>query len=184
MGDKGIYPLPAFEETLLEASDQFDERLDLDVATLLAKPLRRIAVAESVTGGLLSDRLTRVPGSSTYFVGGIVCYSPMVKLQYCGVTAAVLSQFGAVSPQVASQMAAGVQKNLKTDIGLSVTGYAGPDRHNAQNTGTVFIGVRISDQQRVHPFKFQGTRSEIKSQAAQAAMVQLKQWLEMLARQH
>ncbi len=176
--------MPAFEETLLQASDQFDERLDLDVASLLSKPLRRIAVAESVTGGLLSERLTRVPGSSQYFVGGIVCYSPMMKLQYCGVTAAILSQFGAVSPQVASQMAAGVQKNLKTEIGISVTGYAGPDRNQPKNTGTVFIGVRISDQQRVHPFTFSGTRSQIKSQAAQAAMVQLKQWLEMLARKH
>lgn len=169
--------MPAFEKALYEASENFDQRLDLEVANLLGKSNLKIAVAESLSGGLLSERLTRVPGSSKYFLGGIVCYSTLIKLQFCGVSPATLSQFGAVSSQVALEMATGIQNSFKADIGLSLTGYAGPDRQHPQNTGLVFLGVRFQKKQRVHPFRFEGDRSEIKAKAAQAAVVQLKQWL-------
>ena len=170
--------MPAFENTLQSLSSNFDQRLDIEIANLLSSPLRKIAVAESISGGLLSDRLTRVPGSSRYFVGGLVCYSPTLKMTYCGVSAATLSQFGAVSSQVALEMAIGIQNAFKADIGLSLTGYAGPDRHHPENTGLVFLGIRFLKKQRVHPFRFEGDRAQIKAQAAQAALVQLKQWLQ------
>jgi PncC family amidohydrolase len=166
-----------FDHALDTASQEFEERLDLDIAQLVSNPIRRVAVAESITAGLLCERLTRVPGSSRYFVGGIVCYTDMIKLQYCGVQAAVLSQYGPVSAPVAAQMAQGIQKNFKADIGISVTGYAGPDRHNPEKTGGVFIGIQNGTKQRVFSFKFEGTRNEIKAQTVQAALVQLKQWV-------
>jgi nicotinamide-nucleotide amidase len=170
--------MSSFSQELEWANAEFDDRLDLDISRLLTHPLRRVAVAESITGGGLSERLTRVPGSSGYFVGGIVCYTPAIKLQFCGVSAAILGQFGAVSAQVTSQMAGGIQKLFKADIGLAVTGFAGPDRHQPENTGLVFIGIQVGEQRRVHSFRFQGDRAHIKEKAAQAVLVHLRQTLE------
>ncbi len=165
-------PPASFYEELSQASHDFDQRLDLDISTLLQN--RTIACAESVTAGHLSDRLTRVPGSSAYFLGSVICYSPLLKLNLCGVSAATLSQCGPVSEPVTREMAKGVQKLTKATIALSVTGFAGPDRHNNDNTGLVFIGVVTESFDHVFQFRFEGNRAEIKQQAAQAALVQLR----------
>jgi nicotinamide-nucleotide amidase len=165
-------PPGSFYEELHQASEDFDNRLDLDIANLLQN--RTIACAESMTAGSLSERLTRIPGSASYFLGAVVCYSIALKLSVCGVMASTLSQFGPVSEPVAKEMAMGIQKLAKSQIGLSITGYAGPDRHHPENTGLVFIGLMMENTPHVFQFRFEGSRPEIKAQAVQSALVQLR----------
>jgi nicotinamide-nucleotide amidase len=105
-----------------------------------------LAVAESCTGGGLGAMLTAVPGSSSYFWGGIISYDNQVKESLLGVNPQDLAEFGAVSPQVAKQMAAGVRASLNTDWGLSITGIAGPGGGtDAKPVGLVYIGLAGPD---------------------------------------
>ena len=106
--------------------DEGADSLEIVVGKMLQKSNNTIACAESCTGGLLMGRLTAVPGSSAYVQGGIVSYSNQVKIEQLGVEAKVLDTVGAVSYQVAVQMAQGVRKRLHVDIGTGITGIAGP----------------------------------------------------------
>src|SRR2546429_4024534 len=96
------------------------------VGERLRRSGRSLAVAESCTGGLMGAALTDVPGSSTYFLGGVISYADRVKVEQLGVPEATLRQHGAVSEQVAAAMASGVQRLLRADVGVSITGGAGP----------------------------------------------------------
>jgi nicotinamide-nucleotide amidase len=101
-----------------------------------------LAVAESCTGGWLGQMITEVPGSSTYFLGGIISYSNVVKVNLLNVSENDLADYGAVSAQVAEQMAIGVKQKLDSDWGLSITGIAGPDGGKAQKpVGLVYLGL-------------------------------------------
>ena len=116
------------------------ETLEGLVAGLLIGKRATLALAESCTGGLISDRLTNVPGSSAFFERGLVTYSNRSKEELLGVPAEVIRQHGAVSEKTAILMAEGVRKLGKTDLGLSVTGIAGPDGGTEEKpVGTVFI---------------------------------------------
>ena len=131
----------------------------------------RIAVAESCTGGLLGARLTTVPGSSDVFVGGVIAYSNSVKVEDLGVSERSLSEHGAVSGEVAREMAVGAQKKFGVDIALSITGVAGPGGGTPDKpVGLVWVCAAVGD--RVEPRKIQswGDRQEIRHRAAQAAM--------------
>ena len=123
-----------------------DDSLEAAVGRLLKEQGLTIAVAESCTGGLVAHRLTNVPGSSAYFVGGVVAYSNGVKMHQLGVEEAALAEHGAVSEVVAQQMAQGVRSHLNADIGLATTGVAGPSGGTPDKpVGTVWLGYADAD---------------------------------------
>jgi nicotinamide-nucleotide amidase len=102
---------------------------------------KSLAVAESCTGGLLGAAITDVPGSSAYFLGGVISYADQVKRDQLGVSDATLRGYGAVSKQTAAAMASGVRQLLHADVGVSITGVAGPDAEGSKPVGLTFIGV-------------------------------------------
>lgn len=149
---------------------------------LLGKSLRErslwLAVAESCTGGLLGHLITNVPGSSLYFKGGVISYAYEVKRDLLGVSSETLESKGAVSQETVLEMAHGVRDALKADIGLSVSGIAGPGGGSEEKpVGTTWIGLSAHDFDTAQRHLFKGEREEIKLQAAQAAMQLLLDWL-------
>lgn len=108
-----------------------------------------VACAESLTGGLLSATLTEIPGSSRVLRGGIVCYATDLKASLVGVDAELLHRVGAVDAAVAEELAAGVRRRCGADIGLGLTGVAGPDWQDGHPPGTVFIALSTPDHVRV-----------------------------------
>lgn len=149
------------------------------VGRLLTKQSLTVAVAESCTGGLIGHRLTQVPGSSAYFDRGIVCYSNGAKTELLGVPTSLLEKHGAVSAPVAAAMANGIRERSGTDIGLSVTGIAGPDGGTATKpVGLVFIGFDPGEGETMtKEFRFHGDRHVIKQRSSQAALDVLRRWL-------
>jgi PncC family amidohydrolase len=130
-----------------------------------------LATAESCTGGLVAHLITEVPGSSAYLRGGIVAYSDEVKRAELGVPANVLAAHGAVSAQVAVAMAEGVRARLGTDLGVGVTGVAGPDGGSeAKPVGLVYVAVAGRGPAEVRRFHWPGDRSENKRLSAGAAL--------------
>ena len=133
-----------------------------------------VATAESCTGGLVAHLLTEVPGSSAYLRGGIVAYADEVKRAELGVPADVLAAHGAVSAQVALAMAEGVRSRLGTDLGVGVTGVAGPDGGSeAKPVGLVYVAVAGLGPAVVRRFLWPGDRSENKRSSAEAALEML-----------
>ncbi|MFF7852462.1 CinA family protein [Streptomyces sp. NPDC007910] len=111
------------------------------VLALLAERGQTLAVAESLTGGLVAAELTGVPGASASFRGSVTAYATALKHELLGVDEALLAERGAVDPEVASQMAAGVRARLGADWGIATTGVAGPDPQDGQPVGTVYVAV-------------------------------------------
>ncbi|NJK37643.1 MAG: competence/damage-inducible protein A [Oscillatoriales cyanobacterium RM2_1_1] len=134
------------EITGLDCYGQDEDSLASVVGQLLRQRGETLSVAESCTGGGLGQFLTTIPGSSEYFQGGIIAYANSVKLKLLRVNSEDLNQWGAVSPQVAEQMAIGVQLSLQTTWGLSITGVAGPQGGTDHKpVGTVYIGLAGPD---------------------------------------
>jgi PncC family amidohydrolase len=143
---------------------------DRQIADLLKKSKQSVATAESLTGGLIAARLTSAPGSSEYFIGGIVCYHPRVKVVNVGVPAALISRHGAASKEVAISMAEGIRKRFNAAIGIAATGAAGPGPLPPAPTGRVYIALASEKETEWKELNLQGTRSEIREKAAQAAL--------------
>jgi len=150
---------------------------DQQIADLLKKSKQTVAVAESLTGGLIAGRLTNVAGSSDYFIGGIVCYHPRVKVVNVGVAAALISKHGVASKEVAIALAEEIRKRFKADIGISSTGVAGPGPLPPAPVGRVYLALASDRGTEWKELNLQGTRSEIREKAAQAALGLL--WLHM-----
>ena len=130
-----------------------------------------LAVAESCTGGMLGHLITNMPGSSAYFKGGVIAYANEVKVEVLGVSPATLDSFGAVSKETVLEMANGIRRSFYVDIGLSVSGIAGPEGGTKEKpVGTVWIGVSTPMLDEAELFLFSGDRKSIKEQAAQSAM--------------
>ncbi len=130
-----------------------------------------IAVAESCTGGLLGARLTEIPGSSRVVLGGVIAYSNAVKEQELGVSADDIAQFGAVSEQVATQLARGVRGMTGATIGVGITGIAGPDGGTPEKpVGTVWIAIDVRGEVTSRVAIYIGDRAEIRHRATQVAM--------------
>ena len=135
-----------------------------------------IAVAESCTGGLVLSRLTDVPGSSQWVRGGVIAYANDVKTAQLDVPADLIEAHGAVSEPVAAAMADGVRRRLAANVGVGVTGVAGPSGGTAAKpVGMVCIAVSDDHASRVRTFNFPGDRQSIRSQAAQAALDMVRQ---------
>ncbi|MEP6851149.1 MAG: CinA family protein [bacterium] len=148
----------------------------MDVAALqqqLIDAAATVAVAESLTGGLLSAALTDLAGASAVLRGGLVVYATELKAQLAGVPADLLAERGAVDPDVASALAVGVRERLGTTYGLGVTGVAGPDPQDGQPVGTVFAGCAGPRRVLVSAHHFDGDRGAIRSAAVQAALALL-----------
>jgi competence/damage-inducible protein CinA-like protein len=131
----------------------------------------KLAIAESCTGGLVSERMTNVPGSSRVFAGGIVAYTEAAKRANLGVDARTLERHGAVSEEVAKEMAAGARRACAADLAVSVTGVAGPDGGTEENpVGTVYVGFAAEDALVARRYKLWGTRDWIRLLASQIAL--------------
>jgi len=145
--------------------------LEAVVGDLLRTRRLTIAVAESCTGGLLASRLTDVPGSSDYLDRGVVCYSNRSKTDLLGVPEALIQELGAVNEPVARAMAEGVRERAGVNVGIGVTGIAGPGGGTPEKpVGTVAIAVVTDTDARVRTVRLFGDRELVKFQAAQAAM--------------
>jgi PncC family amidohydrolase len=141
----------------------------------------RMSVAESCTGGLIASRITDIAGSSEYFEAGVVTYGNESKVRFLGVPERLLNAYGAVSREVAESMAEGVRRAAGSDVGLSVTGIAGPGGgSDVKPVGTVFIGLSWHNGSMVKGFHFQGDRQEIRQQASEAALRLAMDYLEGL----
>ncbi len=148
------------------------------VGKLLKEKNLTVACAESCTGGLLTSRLTDIPGSSDYVKGAVVSYSNEIKLSIVGVKEETLKNFGAVSEQTALEMSCGVRKVLKTSVGVGITGIAGPGGgSNEKPVGLVYISVSGSGGDKVQKFNFSGSRTEIKFQSSESALKMLENYL-------
>ncbi len=143
---------------------------------LLAKIIEReekVAIAESCTGGLLTAALTDVPGSSEAFDMGMISYSNDIKARYLGVSQDILDKEGAVSAPVASQMVIGIRLLADAELGISITGIAGPGGGSAEKpVGLVYIGSAYGERVIVGKYLFQGNRQEIRQQSVEAALQQ------------
>ncbi len=141
------------------------------VGETLLELKHRLAIAESCTGGLVAKRITDVPGSSRYFERGFVTYSNAAKIELLGVEPGAIDAHGAVSAQVAGQMAAGARRRAGVEVGIGVTGIAGPEGGSKEKpVGTVFIAVSSPRGDGGRQYAFVGTRNTIRERAAQAAL--------------
>jgi len=148
------------------------------VGGLLVERGLRIGVAESCTGGLISSRLTDVPGSSRYVDASIVTYSNQSKSDLLDVASSLIDAHGAVSEPVAAAMADGIRARAPADIGVGVTGIAGPSGGTPEKpVGTVAIAVTTPAARRVRTFRFHGERAQVKFQAAQSALDMVRRLL-------
>jgi nicotinamide-nucleotide amidase len=148
-----------------------DQTMEGVVGEMLLQKKLTLSVAESCTGGLIGNLLTNVPGSSGYFLGGVIAYGNQAKMDLLGVSKQTLDTHGAVSDPVAREMAEGVRRELKADMGLSVTGVAGPDGGTAEKpVGTVHIGLASRDETLSGKYRFWGKREENKLNSAVMAL--------------
>ena len=139
------------------------------VAALLKQRELSIAVMESCTGGLLASTITDVPGASGYFRGGLVSYTAEAKIQY-GVDPAVIDEFGVVSNETAAAMAGAVRRQFDSDIGVGITGVAGPEPHGGQPVGAICLAVETSVESYATGYTFAQTRAAIKARAVTSAL--------------
>ena len=136
-----------------------------------------VAVAESCTGGLVADAITDIPGSSGYFLGGIVSYADTAKASLLGVPAEVLAAHGAVSAQVGRAMAEGVRERFAADLAAAVTGVAGPDGGSAaEPVGLTYVAVAAAHGADVRRFVWSGDRSANKVASAAVVLEILVEW--------
>jgi len=166
------------EDFLTKVISVIGKTTEAEVAELLRKTRKTIAVAESLTGGLLSSRLTSQAGSSDFFIGGIVCYHNRIKVMELGVPASFIAQNSPVSKEVAIAMAEGIRKRYRADIGLSATGVAGPTTTTPPKPiGLTYIGLSSDAGPIWKELNLTGNRSEIREKAASAALGLL--WLHL-----
>ncbi|MAS36455.1 MAG: competence protein ComA [Anaerolineaceae bacterium] len=149
-----------------------EQTLEAQVGAALRDKGWTIGTAESCTGGLVLHRLTNIPGSSTYVLGGIVAYSNAIKQALLRVKQGTLLAYGAVSEQTAQEMAVGARQILKADIAVSITGIAGPGGGTTEKpVGLTYIGLAGPDDEvMVQRHIWDGDREAVKSASADAAL--------------
>jgi nicotinamide-nucleotide amidase len=154
------------------------ENMEMVVGSLLRNARMTVAMAESCTGGLISHKITTIPGSSDYFLGGVTAYSNSMKTRYLNVDQVLIQAHGAVSEEVAKAMAEGIRSATGADIGLSVTGIAGPDGGTSEKpVGTVFFGFVTSEHSLALQFSFSGSREQIQEITAFTGLNLIRKYL-------
>lgn len=159
---------------------------ETQLETLIGDKLRerglRLGLAESCTGGLVGHRLTNVAGSSTYYMGSVTAYAYEAKVRLLGVSWTTLEQHGAVSAETVTEMALGCRRALAADIGIAISGIAGPGGGTPEKpVGTVWMALSAADGVWTRKFNFDGDRLAVKEQAAEAALALGIEYLEKLA---
>lgn len=155
--------------------------LEQEIGDLLRRKGLTIGVVESATGGLISHRITNIPGSSDYYKGSVTAYSNETKVKLVGVKAATISKYGAVSKQVAEEMAQGGRKALAVDICLSDTGIAGPGGATlGKPVGLFYVGLSYGNKKDSQKLLLKSDREQNKHAAAEAALAWLKEYLTSL----
>jgi nicotinamide-nucleotide amidase len=153
------------------------------VAEALNRHEASISTAESCTGGLLAERLTRIPGSSSYFLGGVVSYSNELKTAWADVPAAVIGAHGAVSPEVAIALADGIRRRTGSTLGVGITGIAGPSGGTPEKpVGLVHIALADGVQSHERGLHFPGDRDRVRWQASQSALDMVRRYFLAAAR--
>lgn len=151
-----------------------EETIEEKVSCVLKEKKLTISTAESCTSGLLAYRLTNIPGSSLYFLGGVNVYSNDSKINVLGVKEEIIKKYGAVSEECAIDMALNCRKKFNTDIAMAITGIAGPDGGTANKpVGLVYIAINIKDDVKVFKFNFSGQRDIVRARAAQMGLFEL-----------
>jgi len=155
------------------------DTLEAVVGKLLKKHKKNLAVAESCTGGLVTHRITNIPGSSAYFLLGITAYSNRIKSAQLGIHSQIIKKHGAVSQKVALSLAEGARRLAKSNVALGITGIAGPTGGTkSKPVGTVYIALTANNFQQVKKHLFLGNREAIKQKTSQAAFDILRRYLE------
>ena len=155
-----------------------EKLLEEEIGELLRRHKLKMGVAESATGGLISHKITNIPGSSEYFEGSIISYSNKAKTSLLAVKESTLRNYGAVSSETSKEMAQGVKREMDVDIGLASTGIAGPSGGTSEKpVGLVYIGLAIKDALISKKFIFHGNRDENKKTFSDAALSTLKEYL-------
>lgn len=153
-----------------------------DVLRMLAERDQTLAVAESLTGGMVAAELTAVPGASRVFRGSVTAYATELKHRVLGVDAGLLAAEGAVHPQVAAEMAAGVRRLMDATWGVATTGVAGPEPQDGQPVGTVFVAVEGPGSRKTARLRLNGSRAEIRRESARTVLELLASQLRENAR--
>jgi len=155
-----------------------NQEMEEVVGRLLTERGKTISVAESCTGGLIGHRLTNVPGSSDYFCGGVVSYSNQSKVDILEVSAETIKKYGAVSDETAQEMARGIRERMNSDLGLAVTGIAGPDGGSKDKpVGTVYIGLCSGEEVFSRRYRFWGRRKQIKLNTSMMTLDWVRRYL-------
>jgi len=155
-----------------------NETMEERVGLMLTKKGLTLSVAESCTGGLVGHRLTSVPGSSGYFQGGVVVYSNRSKMELLGVKQETLETYGAVSDETVQEMAHGVSERMRTDLGLAITGIAGPEGGSEEKpVGTVHMGLATGKEVISGKYRFWGDRNKVKLNASTMALDWVRRYL-------
>lgn len=148
-----------------------EKSLEAVLGELLLQRGQHLAVAESCTGGLVGHLITNAPGSSSYFLGGVIAYANETKMKLLGVSTQTLDKFGAVSEQTVLEMASGVRKALAADIGAAISGIAGPQGGTQEKpVGLTWIGLSAPGVDRAWRYIWPGTRLDVKEQSAQQVL--------------
>lgn len=156
-----------------------DEDLEEAVLSLLKATNKTLSIAESITGGLIGDKITNISGASSVFMAGFITYSNASKTQFLGVKPETLASHGAVSEPVAAEMAEGTRQRSGTDYALSITGIAGPTGGSeTKPVGLVFIGVSSAEKTEVRKILFSGDRKMIKERASFSALNLLREFIQ------
>ena len=148
-----------------------------DLVARLTAAGQTVAVAESLTGGLVAAALTDIPGASVVVRGGVLAYATDLKAQVLGVDKALLARAGAVDADVAEQMASGVRSLMGATYGLATTGVAGPDQVEGKPVGTVFVAVVGPGTSRVQALSLSGDRREVRAHSVLAVLALLTEEL-------
>ena len=146
-----------------------DETMQEHVGKLLVERGLTLATMESLTGGLLGDTITNVPGSSQYYRGGIVAYQTEMKIKY-GVSRGAIERHGAVSEETAIEMARAARRELGADVGIGVTGVAGPTEQEGRPVGAAYMAVAGAGKHATHYGKYPGRRGDIKTRVVTNAL--------------
>jgi len=149
-----------------------------EIIDIMREKKLTLGTVESATGGLISHLITNIPGSSDIFQGSIICYSNEIKMKTIGLKAETLKKYGAVSARAAEDMASGGRQVLGVDICVADTGIAGPDgAAPGKPVGLFYLGLAVKDGTFSRKHLFKGTRAENKQQAAQTALMWVKDYL-------
>jgi nicotinamide-nucleotide amidase len=155
-----------------------DDKIEAVIGKRLVHRRENVSIAESCTGGRVSEKMTRISGASRYFTGAIVAYQNIIKLRDLGVTPFELRQNGAVSREVALSMANEIRKRFLSTLGVAVTGIAGPTGGTTEKpVGLVYIAIASSKYHRVWKEQFQGDRAQIQNRATEKVLEYLWRWL-------